>query len=131
MTPRIRLLERFGHRGAPDQPSAVKKSLAAAIEELLGTVAGTALAQPDLGMPDRSALVQLCPDENQQVRRLIEANLRRYEPRLGNVTVSCLHGGKEAGLEQRFLLDATLGAQRLRLVLTLDGHGRFRVGEPG
>ena len=128
--PRASLLERFDRRVDDGGRAAALRSIARNCREVLGTVVGAALACPELGMPPRDVLIQLCPDELALVRRLIQTNLARYEPRLARVAVDVIEeDGSEIYHRQLFLVRASLvqSKEPIQLVVALDAAGRFAV----
>lgn len=128
--PRPALLERFDRRVDEGGRRALLLSIARNLGDVLGAVAGSSLATPDLGMPPRDVLIQMCPDELALVRRLIEENAKRFEPRLQRVSVDVIEEPDRFALgRQRFLLRAALTGtgQAVQLAVAIDGRGLFRV----
>lgn len=132
--PRPALLERFDRRVDDGGRDVLLRSIARNLRDVLTAVAGSALACPDLGMPPRDVLIQLCPDELGLVRRLILENAREFEPRLQRIAVDVIEEGERIALaRQRFLLRAALvgSGDAVQFAVAIDGRGLFRVEVAG
>jgi type VI secretion system protein len=87
------LLERFrtpadnGRRTAGFDRAACIVSVVGNLRQMLNVHRGSALAQPELGIPAPCEIILTCPDAVARLRRTIVEVVERYEPRLTDVQV--------------------------------------------
>lgn len=86
-----RLLERVMRGGeapaARPDPSAVLADVLQHLQELFNVRAGAVPTRADYGMPDINGLVARFPDAIEVLRNAIAEQIRRFEPRLDQVSV--------------------------------------------
>lgn len=119
-----------GLRLVPGDHSALLVSVLSNLRDVLGSRQGSALAQPDLGLPPPNELRQNYPASIADVQRAIAASITRYEPRLSDVQVTYVQVESEQ-LVVHFQINATLmvGGRRQTIALetSVDHCGQVRV----
>ncbi|MHC4597845.1 MAG: type VI secretion system baseplate subunit TssE [Planctomycetota bacterium] len=84
---RLRAAADPASRPFAEGPEDLRNSIRANLQNLFNTWMGHAPAQMDLGLPSPSEIAYRYPDSIPEVRRAIENNIAKYEPRLENVRV--------------------------------------------
>jgi len=109
---------------------AASASVMAQLARMLSTRAGSVQMLPDYGLPELNDMRLTLHDTRQQARAAIERFISRYEPRLREVRVSCLHDASDP-LRLAFIINARLNLPELRQPVTfsvqLDGQGKAAV----
>ena len=92
---------------------AASVSVMAQLARMLSTRAGSVQMLPDYGLPELNDMRLTLHDTRQQARAAIERFISRYEPRLREVRVSCLHDASDP-LRLAFIINAhaRIGAPR-------------------
>tara|TARA_Y100000588_G_scaffold130671_1_gene143206 strand:- start:5726 stop:6166 length:441 start_codon:yes stop_codon:yes gene_type:complete len=109
---------------------AASVSVMAQLARMLSTRAGSVQMLPDYGLPELNDMRLTLHDTRQQARATIERFISRYEPRLREVRVSCLHDASDP-LRLAFIINARLNLPELQQPVTfsvqLDGQGKAAV----
>ena len=125
------MLERLAYAGRIDvgpvnDDLRLRTSILANLRRVLGTRQGHAPAQPDLGTPSPSELIQDHPACIPRLQRTLGSCIERYEPRLTAVRVRHVASDGET-LDLRFQISAELAdGSRAPLTFTtrVDTSGR-------
>lgn len=108
-------------RSAASDQRAALQSVLANLRDILGTRQGSALAQPDLGLPSPSELRQNFPASIGDIQKAIAESIVRYEPRLRDVKVTYIEIENDP-LTVNFQVSANL---------VVDGHRQLVAFETG
>jgi type VI secretion system protein len=103
------LMERLADGGAGarlDDRTRLRQSILRNLRDVLNTRLGNAPAQPDLGTPPPSELVQDYPACIPRLQKSIAEGIGKYEPRLTAVRVVHIH--EEGALSLQFQITAML-----------------------
>jgi type VI secretion system protein len=129
------LLERLerGARGAerraePDVSARIE-SVLRHLDALFNAHRGSALTRPDYGVPDFNDLIFDFPSAVPRLARIIEEQIRAFEPRLENCSVRPAESAADP-LALEFVIAASLVGEegrRINLATTIGTDGRFRV----
>lgn len=130
------LLERLARpdvardRTAREDPAETIRSVLANLQRILNSRLGHAPAQPDLGMPAPSEILQTGPEAAGWIADTLKSCIEKYEPRLADVRVTPVEG-EEPGLSLHFQVNARLATARdplpVRFDTLVDPAGRIRV----
>ena len=113
----------------PFQESAgdLQNSIRSNLQNLFNSWIGHAPAQMDLGLPSPSEIAYRYPDSIPEVRRAIENNIEKYEPRLENVRVFHLESEGES-LQVSYQIEAmTLDGESFSFETTVDHSGEVKL----
>jgi type VI secretion system protein len=129
------LLERLerGASGAerhaePDRSARIE-SVLRHLDALFNTHRGSALARPDYGVPDFNDLIFDFPSAVPRLARIIEEQIRAFEPRLENCSARPAESAGDP-LALEFIVTAGLAGEegrRINFATTIGNDGRFRV----
>ncbi len=133
-----RLLERIRNLDAGDQElvsddtASEFRSILGHLQHLLNTRQGTVLIDDGYGMPDIFFTQGTSfHDNSQSMVQLLTETIRKYEPRLKNVTVRMKPRMNEV-LEQHFTVQATLTRDetaRFEFSAVVSSEGKIRTSE--
>jgi type VI secretion system protein len=105
-------------------------SVAAHLEKMLSTRAGSVQALPDYGLPDLNDMSLSLYDSLAQARSAIESFITRYEPRLSDVEVTPIPREDDPFrllFEIQGLLELAGIKRQVRYIAALDGSGSVIV----
>ncbi len=132
----LTILERLRRGDAASASSSVQdvdaliRSIEANVARLLNAREGSALAQPDYGMPPPSEIVHAFPRAVTRVQRHVKNLLERFEPRLGSVEVTHIENEQDK-LSLRFQIQARLATSPSEMwvsyALRFDPSGRVTL----
>jgi type VI secretion system protein len=108
----------------------VVNSVAAHLEKMLSTRAGSVQALPDYGLPDLNDMSLSLYDSLAQARSAIESFITRYEPRLSDVEVTPIPREDDPFrllFEIQGLLELAGIKRQVRYIAALDGSGSVIV----
>lgn len=89
-----------------DDRTRLRQSILRNLRDVLNTRVGNAPAQPDLGTPPPSELVQDYPACIPRLQKSLADCIAKYEPRLTNIRVNHIH--EEGSLSLQFQITAML-----------------------
>ena len=113
-----------------DSVRAAREAVLVHLRELCSTPRGSVLLAPSYGVEDATRVFHEYPGSVEDVRRVLEEAIRRYEPRLTNVSVRHL-ASDDLELILRFEIQATITAEGrsfpVRFTSLLDGDNRVEL----
>lgn len=123
------LLQNFGGELALDQVSEKDQltlSVLDNVQRILNSRAGSLSHLPDYGLPDMGTVLQGLPASAHGLMNDIARTLRRYEPRLAEVSIALLPQPRPGHLE--YALEVLIeGGARVTFATTLEAEGRAVV----
>jgi type VI secretion system protein len=130
----LRLFDRIRSHSYPaneskDASRLAVDSVVAHLRQLLNTQQGSTLMDPFYGMPEFSDLRAGVPDSVRKIEKLISNVVKKYEPRLQNVSVSYMHQDEQLILYFRIkgVLDTKKGELPVYLESIVDTCGKMDI----